>query len=678
MDIRKIITIVFFGVFLIVGVFTLPHYGTNWDTINHLPRGQAFLHFFLTGNKDYSGLPEFIPYWQNPKSLAVDTNIPDNKILNRSYYQSDATTTRWFLEHETGGHPPLSDIFSSIFNRIFFGQLKLINDIDAYRVYGIFLAASLIALIFWWVSGRFGKFAGLVAALSLSLYPLFFSEAHFNTEKDIPEAVFWSFLIFSFWEAFTTKKNKWIIMTGLFFGFALGTKFNILFIPFVLIPWALFYLGLKGLQKNIKLITKTFLAFLFGIGIFFASWPYLWADPIDRIGKVIGYYRNIGLTQNRDLDFILFGINSYPMQWITYTTPLVILSLSIIGILISLKRLRTDHDKLSLLFLLWLLVPILRVTIPQLTIYGGVRQIMEYIPVLCIFAGIGAGFLIGNFRERGKLVAMIILTLAFLPHVGKIVSIHPNENVYFNELIGGLAGAKNRQLPSWGNSFGAAYRQGVIWINDNAPKQSSVALARELMPNIPILWFRSDLSVSNGFRSGYTRRGEYIIGLTYQGTQSYSYFDAYLEKFIEPVYEVKVDDVAILQVWKNSNENLKVSAEEEIVNNVILTKNDLGLTFDIGEIKKISRLEIEYSEKSCAPLKSGLVQLSADGEYYQQQWGALPIQWRIAALKEQPREGHFIEPFLGQDARFIRLVLLPEDACLKNVLTAKVWHFKNL
>lgn len=677
MNTRKIITTLFFSAFLFVGVFTLPHYGINWDTINHLPRGQAFLHFFLTGRNDYSDLSEYVPYWQNPKSLSIDTDVPGNKISSRSFYQSDGTTAQWFLENEKGGHPPLSDIFSSIFNQVLFGKLKLINDIDAYRVYGIFLAASLVGLVFWWVSGRYGRFAGLIAAISLALYPLFFSEAHFNTEKDIPEAVFWSFMIFCFWKVFTTKKNKWVIATGLFFGFALGTKFNVIFSSLVLVPWILFYLGRKGLKENIGLLTKTAASFFVGFGIFFATWPYLWVDPIERIGKVIGFYRNIGFTQNRDPEFIILGFNSYPLQWIIYTTPLIILSLAIIGVLISLRRFKKEDDKLSLLFLLWLLVPIIRVTLPQSTVYGGIRQIMEYIPALAIFAGIGAGFLVENFKKRErKLFIMAVITLAFILHIERMINIHPNENVYFNELIGGLSGAKSRNLPSWGNSFGAVYRQGVIWINDNAVKDSKVALARELMPNIPTIWFRPDLSVSNGYRSGYTRQGEYVIGLTYQGTNSYSYFDSYLDKFLSPVYEVKVDDVAILKVWKNDEEHLKVNAQEKALSNVSLAKDESGFTLDIGEIKKISRLEIEYSEDSCGPLKSGLVLISPDGKNYEQQWGALPRQWRVASLGEQPNEGHFIEPFLGQEVRFIRLILFPVDTCLKNVKNFKVYTFK--
>ena len=115
MDTRKIITAVFFVAFLFIGILTLPHYGINWDTINHLPRGQAFLHFFLTGKNDYSDLLPYQPYWQNPKSLVIDTNMPGNSISDRRFYQNNGTTAKWFLENEKGGHPPLSDIFSSIF-----------------------------------------------------------------------------------------------------------------------------------------------------------------------------------------------------------------------------------------------------------------------------------------------------------------------------------------------------------------------------------------------------------------------------------------------------------------------------------------------------------------------------------------------------------------------------------
>ena len=176
-----------FGViFFIIELITLPHYGINWDTINHLPRGQAYLHYFLTGNKNYSDLPPWKPYWQNPESLSINADIPGDQVTSRSFYQADIADYSGYIENDGGGHPPISDILSSGFNRVLFGNLKIVNDVDSYRIYSIFLASLLVFLVFHWVASVFGKVAGVVSSLSLATYPLFWSESHFNNEKDIP------------------------------------------------------------------------------------------------------------------------------------------------------------------------------------------------------------------------------------------------------------------------------------------------------------------------------------------------------------------------------------------------------------------------------------------------------------------------------------------------------------
>src|SRR5258708_3762551 len=230
------IAIILGAVFFIAGLLTIKDYGINWDTINHLTRGQAYLHYFLTGNKSYSDLPKFVSYFQDPtKILPMTTQI-------RSFYQNSEADFKWMMQYDGYGHPPLSDILSSFFNLLLFQKLRLINDIDAYHVYGVFLSACLISLGFYWVSKLYGKVSGIITALTLALYPLFWSESHFNTEKDVPETVYWSFFIFAFWKGVTEKKIKWILLSGVFFGLALGTKFNILFACLVILPWFVFYL----------------------------------------------------------------------------------------------------------------------------------------------------------------------------------------------------------------------------------------------------------------------------------------------------------------------------------------------------------------------------------------------------------------------------------------------------
>lgn len=679
-------------IFFIIGLATLPHYGINWDTINHLPRGQAYLHYFLTGNKSYSDLPPWKPYWQNPESLGIDADVP-NQVTTRSFYQADIADYSGYIENDGGGHPPISDILSSAFNRILFGNLKIVNDIDSYRIYSVFLASLLVGLVFYWVASIFGIVAGTVSSLSLAMYPLFWSELHFNNEKDIPETVFWSFMLFCFWKGFITKKSLWIIIGGVFWGLALGTKFNIIFIPLVLAPWLLFYwLGTYFkkmsfsllIRDNKRLIITTFVAVFLGLILFVGSWPYLWADPIARIDSVFKFYKIIGLTKDVNYNFLgPLGINTYALKWIAATSPLPILFLSIVGVIFSLTNIFKEKKKTSLLFLLWLAVPIVRVTWPGTTIYGGVRQIMEYIPAMAVLAGVGAFGVLKIAKKKNFIYVFIILVIAFsytLSAFG-LYKIHPNENVYFNFLIGGLKGAKEESIPFWGNSFGAAYRQGIVWINHNLPYEAKISYARELLPNIPMLWLRPDLKLHNSFRSGYLKKGEYVIGLVYQGVEKTSYFDKYLDSFLEPVYEVKVDDVAILKVWKNDLEHTKKEyLSEKETNNFRMSSKEGITAIGFDDPLYLSRMEFSYKEDySCKNILSAYVKISEDGENWERLPGTMPNEdWSVPQIGIQPQDGHVIIPFAADKLRFIKIISSPSDSCLTRINNLKIYYFDKI
>ena len=151
----------------------------------------------------------------------------------------------------------------------------------------------------------------------------------------------------------------------------------------------------------------------------------------------------------------------------------------------------------------------------------------------------------------------------------------------------------------------------------------------------------------------------------------------YLNKFIKPVYEVKVDGVTILTIWKNDDAHLKNPWQDLVLPNVQVENVPTGLKFDLGETHSLSRLEINYKDtKKCAALTSGYVELSSDGEHWNRLPEVLPEEWRVAALGEQPKNGHFIEPFVGQFARFIFLSLTPEDTCLKQLMNFRIYVFK--
>lgn len=680
------IAITFGVIFFLLGLATLTNYGVNWDTINHLPRGQVYLHYFLTGHRDFTDLPEFKWYWQKD-SLWFSPDRPKNEIPRVSLYQNAGVDFNYFMETDGDGHPPLSDILSAVFNLVLFQKFGLINDVDSYRIYGITLAAIIVGLVVWWSSEIYkSKLVGFFTGLSVSMYPLFWSEAHFNTEKDIPETAFWVLLLFSVWSGVRLKSSKWMLAAGIFFGLALGTKFNVLFTPFIIIPWLIvfafkdrwFRKSQHFIKKNLVFTLTALSAPFLGFGIFLASWPYLWQDLIGGLERVTKFYRTIGLTESIDPRYVgAFGINTYAAKWIVFTTPIVILCLSIIGLFVGLRHLKDDKDKVTLMFLLWLVVPIARVTSPNATIYGGVRQIMEYIPPLAIFSGLGGKWVFELFRRYVKKeLAFMLIFMPFVFLFFKLYFIHPNENAYFNSLVGGLAGAKRQNIPSWGNTFGAAYRQGANWINNNADQGADVVFAYELIPNIPRIWLRTDLNLFNTKRSGYLRQGEYAITLTSQGAAERSYYDMYLEQFLEPVYQSGVDGVSVVKVWKNDDTHLKKEWKEELVNDAKLTIQDWGLDIDLGEPRNISRLEVFHTDFGCSKITNGFAQISKDKKNWVRLPGAFPDDWRISSLGEQPKDGKFIEPFVGQTAQYINIVLSPSDVCLKQVANFAVFAFE--
>ncbi len=696
--------------FFVFSLATLADYGINWDAPSHLLRGQTYLHYYLTGRKNYTdldqwnkfrekeaairtktaqeGMPRYRLYLQKVDTIFFNPDIPKNQVPRISMYQNSGKDFNNVMAYYDYGHPHISDVLSAVFNFVLFQKLGLLNDVDSYRVYGVLLSSLLVGLVFWWTANSYGKFAGAIAALSLSLYPLFWSESHFNNEKDIPETVFYSLFVFSFWKGITSRSWKWILASGVLFGLALGTKFNILFSIFVILPWITFYLASKYngafsiktfLKGHVRLLLALIAAPLLGVAIVIETWPYFWSDPVHKIGKIVDFYKTIGTTVSIDQSFIgLFGINTYALQWILYTTPLVILFLASLGVVTILLRKQKDRQMESWLFLLMLIVPIARVTWPGTNIYGGVRQIMEFVPAMCIIAGIGGAALWGWMikKQISTVYASVLVLALFIPITLKLVEIHPNENVYFNPLIGGLKGAKERNFPGWGVSFGSPYREAIEWINKNTELGAKVTL-NEILSNIPGVFIRPDIRYRDEYRSGYLQQGEYLISLIFQGTDTRSYMDMYLNKMIEPVYEITVDSVPILKIWKNDKTHLKSEwSNEEVLDNLKFTKTDNGVSFDIGQQVKLSRMEIEYDDSNCPELDWGYLMVSADGETWKRIPGVLPEEVSIEVLGKQPKNGKFIEPFTGQVARYINFFVSPGNTCVTQIKSIKLHHFK--
>lgn len=521
--------------FLILGVVTISDYGINWDEPFHFHRGQAYLSFFQ--NK---GNPKFVIKKNEKRTSFIDLNQQPGY-----YLKNDCC------------HPVLNGELFSLSNKIFYEKLGWLKDVEAYSLAGIFLSSLLVGLISWFASKELGRLIGIASGLSLFFYPLFLGETHFNV-KDPPETVFYSlFLIFVFY-AVNKLSWKFLFLGSILFGLALGTKFNILFSPLIIVPWLIFaFLKNRGKLKNTSskffLILILPISFLVGFSILFSVWPYLWRDPINNLVSVFAWYKHIGTETNYEPQFLYNGFNLYPIVWILFTTPLSILILFIVGIFSSIRNILKGKKNTEILLLvtLWFIVPILRVIVPGSTIYGGDRQIMEFVPAMAVLSGIGFHTILGI---RNKIYGQLLISLAvviFVFNITEIIKIHPNETVYFNQLAGGLKGGYDRNITEAGGDLGNVYKQGVNWLNKNAEENARLTLINNGTSAIPGEFIRKDIGFSDDYWSGQRKRGEYIMNTSEVGWDSVFPDKSSYVKSLKPVYEVVVQGAPILIIWKN-------------------------------------------------------------------------------------------------------------------------------
>ncbi|QQG47066.1 MAG: glycosyltransferase family 39 protein [Candidatus Woesebacteria bacterium] len=667
--------------FLVTAVITLPDYGINWDEPYHFNRGQAYLNYILFGWHNYLNIPAF-PKPKGDSDFVSKTGEQDisvnaktstiaaNPSYRRSYFMSDVFNFDYIIKNDGYGHPPTNDILSSFTNFIFFHKLGVLGDIESYHLFEVMAGFTLVLIVAIFCYQEFGLLTSITASFALSSYPLFFSESHFNI-KDPPQASFYGIAIILFYLGI--KKNKWwlILVSAISAGLALGTKFNIVFMPFIVGPWFLVFLkkNFKKFFSNKKLIISLILYPAIIFFIFFIFWPYLWSDPINHFGQVLKFYEDVGTSSTGELtNYIYHGFNFFAPFWIAVTTPIPILFLTLVGIVSSFFQFFKLKKDVYLLLVIWFFVPITRVVVPGTTIFSGVRHILEFLPAMAILAGMGTLTIYKlAFKLQSKILIIAIFLVSFSFVIWEVARLHPNENVYFNQLVGGLNGAMEKDIPFWGYNYGNVYLQGIQYLNKNAQANAKLGLAILNMVNVPRPKLRLDIDFSNAYPSAFAHNGEYVMEMSNNFGLKKIYSYLYYETYLNPVYILKVDETPLLTIWKNDPSHLKKGFEKEIeYKPVSQSINKSVLTIDFGKEIYLTKIKIAHSSQDCDIQKGGYVMLSSDQKNWKQEpetidYPQIPIKW----LGED--NNHFVFLFVAKKARFLYLDTQMENSCiLKN------------
>lgn len=187
--------------------------------------------------------------------------------------------------------------------------------------------------------------------------------------------------------------------------------------------------------------------------------PAWWRETMPRLAH---YYRlNVDRQGSLpDIRIIYFGksyLFSLPWHngWVLLgiTTPPAILAAGAVGVVRAVIRARSD--RLPLFFLVNALVwPVLRMM--PTPAHDGIRLMLPSCFFLAGLAGLGVGWLSSGFGSRLERFTRVGLTAGLLgASAWSLVTVHPFGLSYYNDLIGGPAGAWRRglELSYWYDAF---------------------------------------------------------------------------------------------------------------------------------------------------------------------------------------------------------------------------------
>ena len=288
---------------------------------------------------------------------------------------------------------------------------------------------------------------------------------------------------------------------GVAFGLAAAVKHNVLVTPaFFVLHWWLTEAKPISLERRGWRLPDLPLSFfsmaLVGPVVFVLHWPYLWPDPIGRIGRYLGFHlrhEHYPILYFQELLTAPPFPISFPFVMSAVTIPVPLLVLFVLGFGLGLfvwfrwwgmqRKGGVHHEwtlvplgtpskepsaSLALLLLLQVSFPFLLIAMPSSPIFGGTKHWMNALPFLCV---LGAWVLeeglqrfeawwqtrsraadIHRARRQVMLAATLGALMVLLPGVLSNLRVHPYGLSSYNALVGYARGAANVgfQRTFWG------------------------------------------------------------------------------------------------------------------------------------------------------------------------------------------------------------------------------------
>ncbi|MFN7313765.1 MAG: tetratricopeptide repeat protein [Bacteroidota bacterium] len=392
-----------------------------------------------------------------------------------------------------------------------------------------------------------------------------------NNPTDIPFAVGFAvsgLFMVKILQRLPAPKQKHITWLGVGIGIGIGSRIGALLI----IAFMGLFMGIQYLAKmraeKLGFINTYFKPYLFtflkisGLGYLFGIilWPYGLSNPFKnpiaaytKASENAFYTNNTELFEGKRMYMLTEAPGYYVVKFLGMGNPIYLL----VGMALSVLLLNWIRKYVNigyvLMFIFMVVFPVAYAEYSNINYYNGWRHYMFLVPAMVITASLAYDFLLHSAKNTAVQTGVFALIAAgFAKPFYWIVKNHPNQYVYFNELVGGINGAYgNYETDYYSNSC----REAAEWLANHLPAGSKAKIginnepltashyAHQINPNLEFFWVRE--------YEEYKPRWDYLILTTRTFSKNELLNGAFPPK--GTIYKVMADDVPLCVVIKREN-----------------------------------------------------------------------------------------------------------------------------
>ena len=320
----------------------------------------------------------------------------------------------------------------------------------------VYLSRHVLQHLFFLVSGVFcyalvyrlfgSRLVALLAMILFLLHPRLYA-ASFVNSKDVPFLGMFMIALFFIHRAFRKDTALAFILCGVAVGLLVNVRIvGVLLFAVVAGMRLLDLIRASGAAERRRVLVTIGVFALFAVGTVYATWPYLWPDPIDRFveswERFARHDESINIFEGEFIRASEVPLRYIP-KWFALTTPPVVLALGVIGALRVLARsaagwreaLANTPRRFALTLVLLVIGPVLGVWLIGSLLYDGWRHMYFLYAPFLLLAAFGIQWLLSS---RGMILKAGVAALAVAGIGVAVVSaarIHPHQNLYFNALV---------------------------------------------------------------------------------------------------------------------------------------------------------------------------------------------------------------------------------------------------